>query len=257
MSSTRQALEDYLAANPDDIAAHSAYADWLTENGDPRGEYIRLQLAFEDRNQPADQVRSMAKTAFAIRRKHEVEWLGSLYNFVYSPRKGRSDVVPVGPDIDIIYRFGWIHEIETRIPTIEFWAALATSSISRLLHTLSVKSDLNEESIRPVGWLDYAENFPNLRHLSICTDGLLDEHVERLLESGVLNRLRGLDLTGCYISDDGALALARDPAVTKLEYLHLHYNLLSPIGIDVLATIGIEVGVQRFGNQRGLARHED
>lgn len=41
-------LEEALVANPDDRATHSAYADYLTEQGDPRGELIAVQLALED-----------------------------------------------------------------------------------------------------------------------------------------------------------------------------------------------------------------
>src|SRR5207253_2108348 len=35
----RSALEEALFANPDDVANHMAYADWLAEQGDPRGEF--------------------------------------------------------------------------------------------------------------------------------------------------------------------------------------------------------------------------
>ncbi|MBT3223022.1 MAG: TIGR02996 domain-containing protein, partial [Proteobacteria bacterium] len=34
--------------NPDDIEAHSVYADALTEKGDPRGEFILVQLRLEE-----------------------------------------------------------------------------------------------------------------------------------------------------------------------------------------------------------------
>src|SRR5436190_22265883 len=46
-SPTRRALEQALAEDPDDLAAHSAYADLLVELGDPRGEFIQVQLALE------------------------------------------------------------------------------------------------------------------------------------------------------------------------------------------------------------------
>ena len=40
-------LEAALAANPDDRASYRAYADWLTERGDPQGEAIALALKDE------------------------------------------------------------------------------------------------------------------------------------------------------------------------------------------------------------------
>ena len=48
MSDLRTALEEALAANPDDVASHAAYADHLADLGDPRGELIQVQLALED-----------------------------------------------------------------------------------------------------------------------------------------------------------------------------------------------------------------
>ena len=40
-------LEKSIFKNPDDATAHRAYADWLTQQGDPRGEFIRVQLELE------------------------------------------------------------------------------------------------------------------------------------------------------------------------------------------------------------------
>src|SRR5436305_1044361 len=48
VSTEQKALEAALVAHPDEVAAHSAYADYLTEAGDPRGEFIQVQLALED-----------------------------------------------------------------------------------------------------------------------------------------------------------------------------------------------------------------
>src|SRR2546425_1209332 len=47
-SPLRRSLEDALAEDPDDLATHMAYADHLVELGDPRGEFIQVQLALED-----------------------------------------------------------------------------------------------------------------------------------------------------------------------------------------------------------------
>ena len=51
IKSQREMLEEAIAANFDDLAAHSAYADFLMEEGDPRGEFIQLHLALENQNQ--------------------------------------------------------------------------------------------------------------------------------------------------------------------------------------------------------------
>src|SRR5207249_2522467 len=55
----REALEAALAEDPDDVATHAAYADLLTEQGDPRGEFIQVQLALEDESRPAKERREL------------------------------------------------------------------------------------------------------------------------------------------------------------------------------------------------------
>ncbi|HEX4456169.1 MAG TPA: WGR domain-containing protein [Kofleriaceae bacterium] len=42
-------LEKAIAANPTDRDAYAVFADWLQEQGDPRGELIALQLGYKDK----------------------------------------------------------------------------------------------------------------------------------------------------------------------------------------------------------------
>src|SRR5919108_156006 len=74
----REALESALADNPDDLASHMAYADFLTEQGDPRGEFIRVQLALEDESVPAGERKRLRQRERELLDAHEREWLGEL-----------------------------------------------------------------------------------------------------------------------------------------------------------------------------------
>src|SRR5262249_2368564 len=53
-SPLREALEEAIFESPDDVASHAAYADYLQEQGDPRGEFIQVQLALEDEKLAAE-----------------------------------------------------------------------------------------------------------------------------------------------------------------------------------------------------------
>ncbi len=44
------ALEKAIVANPTDRDAYAVFADWLQEQGDPRGELISLQLGYKDKS---------------------------------------------------------------------------------------------------------------------------------------------------------------------------------------------------------------
>jgi len=63
---------DFLSAiyaAPDDDTPRAVYADWLTERGDPRGEFITLQLA------PSEATRKRVKQ---LLKKHGRTWAGEL-----------------------------------------------------------------------------------------------------------------------------------------------------------------------------------
>src|SRR5262249_12341033 len=97
----RDIFEAALARDPDDRATHAAYADWLIEQGDPRGEYIHLKLALEDARRPLPEQQQLRQQAFALLREHEREWLGDLADHLIRPRR-RGD--PTQANIE--YTFG-------------------------------------------------------------------------------------------------------------------------------------------------------
>lgn len=78
MLSLRDALESALVENPDDLATHYAYADFLQEQGDPRGEFIQLQLALEDAQRNEVERRKVHTRVKELLREHQREWLGTL-----------------------------------------------------------------------------------------------------------------------------------------------------------------------------------
>ena len=96
MSKLRTALEAALMDDPDDLAAHMAWADHLAEQGDPRGEFAQVQLALEDAKlRPARRKELQAREAELLD-GHEAEWLPGL---VGDPPSVRA------------WRRGWLDEI--------------------------------------------------------------------------------------------------------------------------------------------------
>src|SRR5262249_40048399 len=72
----RAALETALVENPDDLATHMAYGDHLAEQGDPRGEFIQVQLALETpARSPGDRER-LKQRERELLDAHQAEWLG-------------------------------------------------------------------------------------------------------------------------------------------------------------------------------------
>src|SRR5437868_13708602 len=64
--------------HPDDRAPRLIYADWLEEQGDPRGEFIRLHCAATDLA-PGDPAREpLARRLHELMAEHEADWAAVL-----------------------------------------------------------------------------------------------------------------------------------------------------------------------------------
>jgi uncharacterized protein (TIGR02996 family) len=137
----RRALEEALAADPDDRAAHAAYADLLQEEGDPRGELISVQLALEDPRRPAPERRELQRREKDLLKGHTREWLGELAPFL---------LARAGHEYQLAR--GWLDNLVIGPLTVPFARALARAPQARLLRRLVIQrleeydSDLDDEA---------------------------------------------------------------------------------------------------------------
>jgi uncharacterized protein (TIGR02996 family) len=130
----REALEAALVENPDDTAAHSAYADYLQEQGDPRGEFIQVQLELEDPGKSPAERKKLQEQEVKLLKAHQREWLGSLGDHLLAPRpkKPAWDM----PTYQYQFRRGWLDSLQARMYQLDFTRALARAPESRLLRRL-------------------------------------------------------------------------------------------------------------------------
>jgi uncharacterized protein (TIGR02996 family) len=387
MSTLREALEASLVENPDDLAAHSAYADYLMEQGDPRGEFIQVQLALEDPGLPGPERNRLKERESELSRTHESTWLGKLaphagqYFWSYSFARGWldelsfgylpialardlakepairllrrlriGDPIPVGnyfrfgleaagtddedfqdaiealvpspylnnlrafhlgstqgfvenqseaylynsrhdlyiaggdtwdlidrmPRLEELYLFtdtsGLGHLFDSRNLTnlrilqvyLSHFYPLGTLSVSPALARLThlslhpqamVEGEDMEESLLPlqgVGLLLASPTLVSLTHLRLHQSDLGDEGCEAVVHSGILRRLKFLDLARGRITDAGARILAACPDLRHLDVLDVSCNALTVAGIEALKSTGITV---RASDQHGP--HED
>jgi uncharacterized protein (TIGR02996 family) len=71
--------ESFVAAlrkNPHDLAGWCAFADFLAEKGDPRGEFMQVQIALEDESRPKKERDALKKKEAELLKSHEKEWVG-------------------------------------------------------------------------------------------------------------------------------------------------------------------------------------
>src|SRR5262245_27701685 len=122
-------LEKAIADNPTDVAAHAAYADYLTQQGDPRGEFIRVQLALEDLKRPVHEREELARREQELLEQHSRSWLGSLAPYLLD-QQGMADLRPwaeLGSDpptrerkYAFAFRRGSLAELYVPVLTVEF-----------------------------------------------------------------------------------------------------------------------------------------
>ena len=140
-SSDSEAFEKTLIAHPDDNAAWSAYADYLTEQNNPRGEFMQVQLALEDETLTKPQRAALTKKEAALLKTHQEEWLGPLAPFLLAPKKSGDR------HTRILYKFrrGWLTELSIPNLGVELVRAMIRTPELRFLQRLTIETSAYEE----------------------------------------------------------------------------------------------------------------
>jgi uncharacterized protein (TIGR02996 family) len=141
----RTALEDAIAADPDDLGAHMAYADWLAEQGDPRGEFIQVQLALEKPDLAAAERKRLQKREKQLLDAHARQWLGGLApTLLDGQQPGLPGWQREDQHVDFAFARGWLDSLSVGCLTVQFARALARAPESRLLRRLVIEREANQ-----------------------------------------------------------------------------------------------------------------
>src|SRR5262249_19731855 len=113
-----------------------AYADYLSEQGDPRGECIQIQLALEDESRPAAERKQLQQREAALLKQHARKWIGDAGRFLVGKCSGA--------DTPRHYRFarGWLDTVRLLPFPDAVLASVARSPEARLLRRLEVVYDM-------------------------------------------------------------------------------------------------------------------
>lgn len=95
----RDSFLQAIRANPDDDHLRLIYADWLEERGDPRGEFIRVQIELAKEPDSRRQ-QTLVTRQEELLQVHRQEWLGPFVGLIQEERfeRGFLAMVAVGPD---------------------------------------------------------------------------------------------------------------------------------------------------------------
>jgi uncharacterized protein (TIGR02996 family) len=280
LDATGRALEQAVVEHPDELAAHMAFADWLSEQPEPRlqarGEFIRTQLALEDEALPAAQRRKLVKRQRELLAAHERDWLGwRLADLLYDGGDDwPGEVSPKALEGPRSYARGWLDRLLVHNLGPMTVQALLAGGAARLLRRL-VFEDVD---YRVYGYEELTDcpHLANVRYLEVRNVGPGDQLgglvaslplLEELrlasmnVRTGYLFPLLNLENLRVLHVEDAAeydvKGLAHNPALGKLTHLSLlpswvYRNQAPLIDLDGLRAL---VGSKHLESLTHLAVH--
>jgi uncharacterized protein (TIGR02996 family) len=153
VSTLARELEAAILDDPDDRSRYAALADCLIEQGDPRGEFIQVQLALEEEGRSPAERKELQKREKALLKKHQRDWLGPLAKYVLHGRAVSEDDEDEFEIDEVTYRIHWgrgfLESLEVNDLSTEFAAIMATAPQLRLLRRLVLEGWFYDEQLTP------------------------------------------------------------------------------------------------------------
>lgn len=197
---------------PDADEPRLIYADWLDEQGDPRGEFIRVQVALARMPGHGRRRADLARIEDGLLKEHADAWA--------APFRG----LATGP----VFRRGFVEEV--KVTARQFLAhadALFAAGPVRHLHLLDLGSHLGPVFLSP--------HLAKLTGLTVFAQHLGPPLARAIADSPHLGGLKVLRLGRNRVGDEGAERLAHAPQLAGLEDLDLAENELAEAGGVALA----------------------
>jgi uncharacterized protein (TIGR02996 family) len=189
---------------PDDDGPRLIFADWLDEQGDPRGEFIRVQVALArlsdyDRRRPA-----LLRAERDLLGRYGERWAAPF------------DGLATGP----VFRRGFVDEVKvTARQFLARGAALFAAWPVRRLHLLDLGGHLSAVLASPL--------LARLTGLTVFAQHLGEPLARAVADSPHLAGLTDLRLGRNRVGDAGAGCVVGSPHLSRLEVLDLSENELS------------------------------
>jgi uncharacterized protein (TIGR02996 family) len=261
MQTEAEAFLQRIRAAPDDDAQRLIFADWLDEEGDPRGQFIRVQLALADLPPDAPGRAALVAVESDLLAAHRDEWEAPFDKLATGRvfRRGFVDEVKVEAkqflrSAHVIFNAAPVRHIHLLDVSESLPAVLQCPYLSRLAGLTVHAQHTGDALARAVA---RSEHLAGLKRLVLTRNRFTDGAAEYLARSPHLANLEMLDLSENEIGETGARALAAAPGLGKLRTLELRNNALGPAGAEALAGSERLAALHRLGlsgNEVGLPR---
>jgi len=216
---TRETLPDLderaflraITARPEDDLPRLIYADYLDERGDPRGEFIRVQVALGRPDTPWSDgdVRQLRARERLLLYQHRSAWLGRLDG------EWRGDAV---------FERGFVVQVDVS-------ATQFVRHAQAWLRREPIRRAALYGSVSCMRELALCTALKHLTVLSLRNNELRREHVAQLLRSPYLTRLVELDLGNNHLGPATGGLVAKVQTLPRLEVYHFDGNY-NPRDVD-------------------------
>ena len=233
-----EAMLQLILDHPEQDGPRLIFADWLTERGDPRGEFIRLQCELAPL--PAADARRLEirSVADALLKLHQSEWVGGLSELVSGWRFHRGFIETIFIDApgflqnaERIFRMAPVRHAHL-LDVAAHIAPIARSHFLERLTGLTIfASHAGDQVARAVVSSPFVGN---LLELNLGRNRISDEGVAALVWSPALANLTALDLSENSLAEAAAITLASSGQITRLASLNLDHNFIGAGGAHAL-----------------------
>lgn len=231
---------DQILEQPDDDGPRLVFADWLEEQGDSRGEFIRVQCALAKLGKDDERRLALHEREQRLLLDYRSCWDSPLRDLAdgWDYQRGFAETVRSNTRL-FLSRAGTLfrtapvrslelHDIAGLLP------ALARTEELNALQGLTIFAGHNSAIPHALAGSPYLSRLDSLR---LGRNNIDDHGAEALAASPGLQNLRELDLAENHLGPTAAQALAANTTLSRLKRLNLRGNNIGPAG--VLALIGV------------------
>jgi uncharacterized protein (TIGR02996 family) len=220
-----------IRASPDDDWLRLVYADWLEERGDPRGEFIRVQLALARLPEHEERWAELAAREQDLLQRHQAKWARPFEPFTYRR----------------VFRRGLVEAVELHDPChyprgLDFLGCLAAVTALAPVQEISwpaCPGDLERLAASPLLATQSAIDPTPGGIFNVCGRGgpgagSLLPGLQVLAASRHAAGLRSLRVAWKFYGDTLVRLVALAPCLTALQCLDLSGEDLTDAGLDLL-----------------------
>ena len=239
--SSDKTFRDMICKDPTDLDARGVFADWLMEQGDPRGTFIAQQIELAQMTGFEKNYPERLASTLRLQAAHGQQWLAEILQLI-PVKQSEYGRITIDSLQNAVFKNGFVQRLAIKPQDISSnWKKLtALEPVTGI--ELLVSEALHDDSFNP----PVAKTWNQLK---VSPEGWVTAFTISQILNWDLSNLNSLDLSGCDLGVDGACMLVGQkttlgdfhetfvpppPLSNKLRHLKLMNTKLTDEGLQLL-----------------------